>query len=114
MSESYSTKDVSAHNKVEAEGGMWIIIDNDVYNVTDFVDEHPGGAKILKRVGGKDASKQFWKVTIPISSPSYGFLPPLISIANCIFHTTREGNLIIEVSSSSSSSSSSLLYSMLG
>lgn len=61
MSETFTTKDVAAHNTVEK--GLYIIIDNDVYSVASFVDEHPGGAKILKRVGGKDASKQFWKVS---------------------------------------------------
>ncbi|KAK3071450.1 hypothetical protein LTS18_014859, partial [Coniosporium uncinatum] len=59
MSETFSQKDVSSHNTVE--NGLYIIIDGDVYSMSGFVDEHPGGAKILKRVGGKDASKQFWK-----------------------------------------------------
>lgn len=63
--------DVAAHNN--ADKGLYIIIDNNVYDVTAFVDEHPGGAKILKRVAGKDASKQFWKVRLsPLLLPSRG------------------------------------------
>jgi len=59
MSQQISAKDVATHKTVE--DGLWIIIDNEVYDVTQFINEHPGGPKILKRVGGKDASKQFWK-----------------------------------------------------
>ncbi|CAI6335494.1 unnamed protein product [Periconia digitata] len=59
MSESFTPSQVAAHATVET--GLYIIIDSSVYALDKFVDEHPGGAKILKRVGGKDASKQFWK-----------------------------------------------------
>ena len=27
----------------------------------DFVDEHPGGARVIQRFAGKNASKPFWK-----------------------------------------------------
>jgi len=59
MSKTLSASDVASHNTVEK--GLYIIVDGNVYDMTGFVDEHPGGSKILKRVGGKDASKQFWK-----------------------------------------------------
>ncbi|KAJ5898580.1 cytochrome b5-like heme binding domain-containing protein [Penicillium tannophilum] len=59
MSQSFTPADVAAYNN--ADKGLYIIVDSNVYDVTKFVDEHPGGAKILKRVAGKDASKQFWK-----------------------------------------------------
>ena len=35
------------------------IIDNIVYNVTKFLDEHPGGHEVLVHASGKDASEDF-------------------------------------------------------
>ncbi|KAF2671104.1 cytochrome b5 [Microthyrium microscopicum] len=61
MSKTYSAADVAANNGKEAGKPLWIIIDGGVYNVSEFIEEHPGGPKILKRSGGKDVSKAFWK-----------------------------------------------------
>ncbi|PLB54609.1 acyl-CoA dehydrogenase NM domain-like protein [Aspergillus steynii IBT 23096] len=58
MSKTFSKDDVVSHSKPD---NLWVVIDEDVYDLTSFQDEHPGGKKILQRVAGKDASKQFWK-----------------------------------------------------
>lgn len=58
MSQTLTKEDVATHNKPE---NLWVIVDEDVYDLSQFQEEHPGGKKILQRVGGKDASKQFWK-----------------------------------------------------
>jgi len=61
MSEQYTLNQVAEHKTEDA--GLWVVVDGSVYDVTKFLDEHPGGPKILKRTAGKDASKQFWKVS---------------------------------------------------
>jgi len=58
MAKRFSTADVASH---KTASDLWIIVDEDVYDLTNFQEEHPGGKKILQRVAGKDASKQFWK-----------------------------------------------------
>ncbi|KAI5818054.1 acyl-CoA dehydrogenase/oxidase [Pyronema omphalodes] len=58
MSKTFKASEVAEHKTPES---LWIVVDEDVYDVTKFADSHPGGKKILQRVGGKDASKQFWK-----------------------------------------------------
>ncbi|KAK4038012.1 cytochrome b5-like heme/steroid binding domain-containing protein [Parachaetomium inaequale] len=58
MSKQLTKAEVAQHKDEKA---MYIIVDDGVYDIAGFLDDHPGGAKILKRMAGKDATKQFWK-----------------------------------------------------
>ena len=52
----FSLDEVSRHNKLES---VWIIIDHQVYDLTDFVDAHPGGSVVLSQVAGTDVTTTF-------------------------------------------------------
>ncbi|GAA5911500.1 hypothetical protein JCM6882_000519 [Rhodosporidiobolus microsporus] len=54
---SFSKDEVAKHNK---EDDLWLIIDSAVYDLSRFVDLHPGGAHVLLQVAGKDATDAFF------------------------------------------------------
>ncbi|KAK3177588.1 hypothetical protein K4F52_009639 [Lecanicillium sp. MT-2017a] len=59
MSQTFAPSEIAKHK--DKENGIWLLIDDNVYDVTNFVDEHPGGARVIQRFAGKNASKAFWK-----------------------------------------------------
>ncbi|HVT01734.1 MAG TPA: cytochrome b5-like heme/steroid binding domain-containing protein [Patescibacteria group bacterium] len=54
----YTMNDVAQHN---SQSDCWTVIDNNVYNITNFIDIHPGGREII-RACGIDASGLFASV----------------------------------------------------
>ncbi|KNZ45431.1 uncharacterized protein VP01_811g2 [Puccinia sorghi] len=56
---SFTREEVAKHDK---EGDLWCIIDTAVYDLSKFLDLHPGGAAVLldKKVAGKDATQAFF------------------------------------------------------
>lgn len=48
----YTLDDVAKHN---SSSDCWMVIDGGVYDVTSFIDKHPGG-KVISFGCGKDAS----------------------------------------------------------
>lgn len=38
---------------------LWLVIDGKVYDVTPFMDDHPGGGEIMLNAAGKDGTDDF-------------------------------------------------------
>ena len=54
------TRDEVAKNNTE--DSLWCIIDHKVYDLTDFVDAHPGGSVVLQQIAGTDATTAFFNL----------------------------------------------------
>jgi L-lactate dehydrogenase (cytochrome) len=51
-----SWEEVSKHS---SRASCWVVIRDTVYDVTTFLDDHPGGAKSILRHGGKDGTEEY-------------------------------------------------------
>lgn len=65
ISKTFSKKEIILHNTKE---DCWVILFNQVYDISDFVKKHPGGAEILLSRAGEDASS-FFQTRHGINSP---------------------------------------------
>ncbi|AQK52190.1 hypothetical protein ZEAMMB73_Zm00001d050248 [Zea mays] len=55
-SRSFTKEEISKHN---TRKDCWIVIKDKVYDVTPYVEEHPGGDAILNNAGG-DSTEGFF------------------------------------------------------
>ncbi|KAJ6094251.1 hypothetical protein N7467_003096 [Penicillium canescens] len=52
----YTLKDVAAHN---TKGDTWMVIHGQVFDLTEYLQDHPGGAEVLVEVAGTDATADY-------------------------------------------------------
>ncbi|BFZ63615.1 Osmotic growth protein [Saitoella coloradoensis] len=52
----YTLSDIAKHN---TESDIWVTVNGLVLDVTNFLDEHPGGAKAILLYAGRDATEEF-------------------------------------------------------
>uniref|UniRef100_A0A7S2W7A0 fumarate reductase (NADH) n=1 Tax=Mucochytrium quahogii TaxID=96639 RepID=A0A7S2W7A0_9STRA len=54
-----SMEELSKHNSAQ---DCWISISGKVYDFTDFVEDHPGGAEALTKLAGLDGTEEFFAI----------------------------------------------------
>ncbi|GLB36281.1 putative cytochrome b5 family protein [Lyophyllum shimeji] len=59
---SWTLDEVAKHNSADS---CWVIIKNKVYDVTEFLNEHPGGSGIILKYAGRDATRAYEPIHPP-------------------------------------------------
>ncbi|CAM9297442.1 unnamed protein product, partial [Lampetra planeri] len=55
----FSLDEVKEHNSCKT---TWVVIHHKVYDLTKFLEEHPGGEEVLLEQAGSDATESFEEV----------------------------------------------------
>ena len=65
----FTVEEVARH---QSKGDCWVVLNNQVYDVTEFLPDHPGGKNAILLYGGKDATKEFNMLHKPEIIEKYG------------------------------------------
>ncbi|KKY23884.1 putative mitochondrial cytochrome b2 [Phaeomoniella chlamydospora] len=57
-----SVEEVSKHS---TDQDCWLVIDNEIWDLTEFAPQHPGGAAIILKYGGRDATEPYNEIHAP-------------------------------------------------
>ncbi|KAG1815708.1 cytochrome b5-like heme/steroid binding domain-containing protein [Suillus subaureus] len=73
MAKVVTYEELKAHSTKDS---LYVLIHGEVYDVTKFIDEHPGGDDVILAEAGKDATQAFEDVGH--SDEARDLLPPLL------------------------------------
>lgn len=68
MTKTYTFDDVQQHR---SQDSCWVILYGNVYDVTSFLPQHPGGSKIILQLAGKDATEEYVQCELDIRQTIY-------------------------------------------
>ena len=69
MPRKISLQEVSRHNTMR---DCWVVINGNVYDMSSFIDDHPGGAKVVMLYAGNDATEEFTMLHKPSIIKQFG------------------------------------------
>ncbi|KAI0691914.1 FMN-dependent dehydrogenase-domain-containing protein [Cytidiella melzeri] len=87
----YTGQEVAEHSSRES---CWIIVHGKVYDVTEFLPDHPGGSKIILKYAGKDATAEYEPIHPPDAIEKN--LPPEKQLGSVDLSTVKKVEVVIK------------------
>ncbi|KAK7465686.1 hypothetical protein VKT23_005658 [Stygiomarasmius scandens] len=87
----WTLEEVAKHNTASS---CWVIIKNQVYDVSEFLSEHPGGTSIILKYAGRDATLAYEPIhpkdALEKNLPSSKHLGPVDSFSASVLKAEKE------------------------